>query len=150
MRLGDADDALTAAGRPAGELRTMAAEADDAVRLANEAGRALVIPSAGTGLPACPRLPVPVDPGSQPVPFRMLSEGSGGGLAAVTVAHGGNRRAVRAGGGADDQPLVVEQRRDKAVREGHVARAGTGPPATARAASAMARACSGPWVSRPG
>jgi hypothetical protein len=47
VRLGDEDDALTAAGRPAGELRAMAAEADDAVRLANEAGRALILPPAG-------------------------------------------------------------------------------------------------------
>jgi hypothetical protein len=46
VRLGDADDALTDAGRPAGELRAMTAEAQDAVRLANEAGRALTIPSA--------------------------------------------------------------------------------------------------------
>jgi hypothetical protein len=51
VRLGDVDDALTAVGRPAGELRAMAAEADDAVRLANEAGRALMIPRAGTDLP---------------------------------------------------------------------------------------------------
>jgi hypothetical protein len=51
VRLGDADDALTAAGRSAGELRAMAAEADDAVRRANEAGRALILPSAGTDLP---------------------------------------------------------------------------------------------------
>jgi hypothetical protein len=51
VRLGDQDDALTAVGRPAGELRAMAAEADDAVRLANEAGRALMIPPAGIGLP---------------------------------------------------------------------------------------------------
>lgn len=46
VRLGDQDDALTDAGRPAGELRAMTAEADDAVRRANEAGRALTIPSA--------------------------------------------------------------------------------------------------------
>jgi hypothetical protein len=51
VRLGDADDALTAAGRSAGELRAMAAEADDAVRRANEAGRALILPPAGTDLP---------------------------------------------------------------------------------------------------
>jgi hypothetical protein len=49
VRLGDRDDALTAAGGPAGELRAMAAEADDAVRLANEAGRALILPPAGDG-----------------------------------------------------------------------------------------------------
>ena len=85
VRLGDVDDALTAAGRPAGELRIMAAEADDAVRLANEAGRALVIPSAGTGSPASPRLPVPVGPGESaaPVPnvkrrFRWRSGGRNG------------------------------------------------------------------------
>jgi hypothetical protein len=48
MRLGDGDDPLTEAGRPAGELRAMAAEADAAVRLANEAGRALILPRAGT------------------------------------------------------------------------------------------------------
>jgi hypothetical protein len=48
VRLGDADDPLTEAGRPAGELRAMAAEADAAVRLANEAGRALILPRAGT------------------------------------------------------------------------------------------------------
>ncbi|MGH3206430.1 MAG: hypothetical protein ACRDNO_01575 [Trebonia sp.] len=47
VRLGDTDDALTAVGGPAGELRAMAAEADHAVRLANEAGRALILPSAG-------------------------------------------------------------------------------------------------------
>lgn len=47
VRLGDQDDALTDAGRPAGELRAMTAAADDAVRRANEAGRALVIPPAG-------------------------------------------------------------------------------------------------------
>lgn len=46
VRLGDGDDALTDAGRPAGELRAMAAEADDAVRRANEAGRALILPPA--------------------------------------------------------------------------------------------------------
>jgi hypothetical protein len=44
VRLGDAENALAVTGRPAGELRAMAAEADDAVRRANEAGRALVIP----------------------------------------------------------------------------------------------------------
>jgi hypothetical protein len=44
VHLGDQDDALTATGRPAGELRAMAAETDDALRFANEAGRALVIP----------------------------------------------------------------------------------------------------------
>ncbi|HEX4287271.1 MAG TPA: hypothetical protein VH021_00030 [Trebonia sp.] len=49
VRLGDAEDPLTAAGRPAVELRAMAAEADAAVRLANEAGRALVLPSGGPG-----------------------------------------------------------------------------------------------------
>jgi hypothetical protein len=47
VRLGDADDALGDAGRPAGELRAMTAAADDAVRRANEAGRALILPSSG-------------------------------------------------------------------------------------------------------
>lgn len=46
IRLGDTDDALTDAGRPARELRVMAAEADDAVRHANDAGRALLLPPA--------------------------------------------------------------------------------------------------------
>jgi len=49
VRLGDAENALAVTGRPAGELRAMAAEADDAVRRANEAGRALVIPPPVTG-----------------------------------------------------------------------------------------------------
>ena len=49
VRLGDQEDTFTSAGRPAGELRAMAAEADNAVRLANEAGRALVIPAADRG-----------------------------------------------------------------------------------------------------
>lgn len=49
VRLGDAENALGGAGRPAGELRAMAAEAQDAVRRANEAGRALVIPASGAG-----------------------------------------------------------------------------------------------------
>ena len=44
VRLDDPENALTTAGRPAEELRALAAEADDAVRLANEAGRGLVIP----------------------------------------------------------------------------------------------------------
>lgn len=43
-RLGEEGNALTVTGYPAGELRAMAADADEAVRLANEAGRALVIP----------------------------------------------------------------------------------------------------------
>ena len=48
VRLGDQHDALTADGRPADELRAQAAAADDAVRRANDAGRALVIsPPAG-------------------------------------------------------------------------------------------------------
>lgn len=46
VRLGDADDALAGAGRPAVELRAMTAEAEAAVRRANEAGRALAIPPA--------------------------------------------------------------------------------------------------------
>ena len=49
VRLGDPENALTAAGRPADELRALAAEADDAVRRANEAGRGLVIPPPVTG-----------------------------------------------------------------------------------------------------
>jgi hypothetical protein len=49
VRLGDQDSALTAAGRPADELRALAAEAEDAVRRANEAGRALVIPPPAAG-----------------------------------------------------------------------------------------------------
>jgi hypothetical protein len=50
VRLGDADDALTGAGRPAGELRAMTVAADEAVRRANEAGRSLVIlPGGGAG-----------------------------------------------------------------------------------------------------
>jgi hypothetical protein len=115
VRLGDLEDALTEAGRPAGELRAMAAEADDAVRLANEAGRALILP------PAVTRLPVPGwGGGSRPNPFGRLREGSGGCLAAVTVAGGGDRSAFRASDRADDQPLVVEQRRDQPVLEGHV------------------------------
>lgn len=79
VRLGDTDDALTAAGRPAGELRAMAAEADDAVRRANEAGRALILPSAG------PDLPVHGGPGESAAPvlktkegFRWLSGGRNG------------------------------------------------------------------------
>ena len=43
VRLDDPENALTTAGHPADELRALAAEADDAVRLANEAGRGLVI-----------------------------------------------------------------------------------------------------------
>ena len=44
-RLGEAGNALRVTGRSGDELRAVAAEADDAVRSANEAGRALVIPS---------------------------------------------------------------------------------------------------------
>jgi hypothetical protein len=47
VRLGDQEDMFTSGGRPAGELRAMAAEADNAVRLANEAGRTLILPAAG-------------------------------------------------------------------------------------------------------
>lgn len=68
VRLGDADDALTGAGRPASELRAMAAEADDAVRRANEAGRALILPSAGTDLP------VHGGPGESAGPVRKTRE----------------------------------------------------------------------------
>jgi hypothetical protein len=46
IRLGEPDNALTVAGHSGNELRAVAAEADDAVRLANEAGRALLIPPA--------------------------------------------------------------------------------------------------------
>jgi hypothetical protein len=44
-RLGEPANALTVAGSTAAELRAVAAEADDAVRRANEAGRALVLPA---------------------------------------------------------------------------------------------------------
>ncbi len=44
IRLGETGNALTVTGHSGDELRAVAAEADDAVRLANEAGRALVIP----------------------------------------------------------------------------------------------------------
>jgi hypothetical protein len=46
IRLGEPGNALTVTGHSGDELRAVAAEADDAVRRANEAGRALVIPSA--------------------------------------------------------------------------------------------------------
>jgi hypothetical protein len=46
VRLGETGNALTVTGHSGDELRAVAAEADDAVRRANEAGRALVIPSA--------------------------------------------------------------------------------------------------------
>jgi hypothetical protein len=46
IRLGEPANALTVTGHAADELRAVAAAADDAVRRANEAGRALVIPSA--------------------------------------------------------------------------------------------------------
>jgi hypothetical protein len=49
VRLDDPEDAFGRAGHPAGELRAMAAEADDAVRLANEAGRALNLPPPPAG-----------------------------------------------------------------------------------------------------
>ena len=58
VRLGDQENTLTTAGRPAGELRAMATEAENAVRLANEAGRALIIPSTFRR---------PREPGSGPV-----------------------------------------------------------------------------------
>lgn len=48
IRLGETGNALTVTGHSGDELRAVAAEADDAVRLANEAGRALVIPSAAS------------------------------------------------------------------------------------------------------
>lgn len=46
IRLGEPASGLTVTGHSADELRAVAAAADDAVRRANEAGRALVIPSA--------------------------------------------------------------------------------------------------------
>ncbi len=46
IRLGEPAEGLSVTGRTADELRAVAAAADDAVRRANEAGRALVIPSA--------------------------------------------------------------------------------------------------------
>jgi hypothetical protein len=46
VRLGETGNALTVTGHSGDELRAVAAAADDAVRRANEAGRALVIPSA--------------------------------------------------------------------------------------------------------
>jgi hypothetical protein len=46
IRLGEPGNALTVTGHSGDELRAVAAAADDAVRRANEAGRALVIPSA--------------------------------------------------------------------------------------------------------
>ena len=46
IRLGEPGNALTVTGHSGDELRAVAAEADDAVKLANEAGRALAIPPA--------------------------------------------------------------------------------------------------------
>ena len=46
IRLGEPAEGLSVTGRAADELRAVTAAADDAVRRANEAGRALVIPSA--------------------------------------------------------------------------------------------------------
>jgi hypothetical protein len=46
IRLGEPGNALTVTGHSGDELRAVAAAADEAVRRANEAGRALVIPSA--------------------------------------------------------------------------------------------------------
>ena len=46
IRLGEPASGLTVTGHSADQLRAVAAAADDAVRCANEAGRALVIPSA--------------------------------------------------------------------------------------------------------
>jgi hypothetical protein len=51
VRLREPDNALTVTGHSGDELRAVAAAADDAVRRANEAGRALVLPSAGGGEP---------------------------------------------------------------------------------------------------
>ena len=52
IRLGEQGNGLSVTGHTADELRAVAAAADDAVRRANEAGRALVIPSAMTAEPA--------------------------------------------------------------------------------------------------
>lgn len=46
IRLGETGNALTVTGHSGDELRAVTAETDDAIRRANEAGRALVIPSA--------------------------------------------------------------------------------------------------------
>lgn len=51
VRLGEPADGLSVTGRSADELRAVAAAADDAIRRANEAGRALVIPSAADRVP---------------------------------------------------------------------------------------------------
>jgi hypothetical protein len=51
VRLGEPADGLSLTGHSADELRAVAAAADDAVRRANEAGRALVIPSAAAQEP---------------------------------------------------------------------------------------------------
>jgi len=51
VRLDDQTDAFRPAGRNAGELRAMAAAADDAVRRANEAGRTLIIPESAAERP---------------------------------------------------------------------------------------------------
>jgi hypothetical protein len=44
LRLGDTENALSPTGHPADELRAVADDADEAVRLANEAGRSLALP----------------------------------------------------------------------------------------------------------
>lgn len=46
IRLGETGNALTVSGHSADELRAVTAETDDAIGRANEAGRALIIPSA--------------------------------------------------------------------------------------------------------
>ena len=46
IRLGETGNALSVTGHSGDELRAVAAETDDAIRRANEAGRALAIPSA--------------------------------------------------------------------------------------------------------
>lgn len=46
IRLGETGNALTVTGHSGDQLRAVTAETDDAIRRANEAGRALVIPSA--------------------------------------------------------------------------------------------------------
>ena len=51
IRLGEPASGLTVTGHAGDQLRAVVAAADDAVRRANEAGRALVIPSAADGEP---------------------------------------------------------------------------------------------------
>jgi hypothetical protein len=55
VRLGEPADGLSVTGHAADELRAVAVAADDAVRRANEAGRALVIPPAADREPRSSR-----------------------------------------------------------------------------------------------